>query len=315
MTPLHKFPKSSSLPFALSRQFDDPLTPWKPETFRFELFSIERHPVILQTTTSTTANSSGRHDRTKVGKDYYDEVADAKDREVYFAPLKDTFQHGSGAEIFQDLHKLLTSTHRPLDELPGDILYTEVDRRPDGALYYLYSGEGPKNESEGQKRETRDLENYNLEHVVPKSWFEAQNPMRDDLHHLFTEQRKCNSDRGNLPFQDVDGQVQELPSCGLVRTSHGKAFEPHAGKGEVARAILYFVTRHPGLVGDRQNEMTMADLPKLLEWNKDYPVTDYERHRNDVIEEKQGNRNPYIDFPQLAEQVDFSSGFGSSKAS
>lgn len=269
--------------------------------------------MIRTGTTSIATTPSGNYDRTKVGKDYYDEVADAKDREAYFAPIKDTFEHGDGPKLFKDLHNLLATTHKPLDELPGDILYSEVDRRPDGALYYLYSGDGPKNEVEGQQRETRDLQNYNVEHVVPKSWFHGQNPMRDDLHNLFTAQRQCNSDRGNLPFQDVDGQVRELPSCGLVRTSHGKAFEPHAGKGEVARAILYFVTRHPGLVGDEPNEMDITDLPKLLEWNKEYPVTDYERHRNDLIEEKQGDRNPFIDFPQLAERVDFSAGFGSYK--
>jgi endonuclease I len=251
------------------------------------------------------------HNRTKIGRDYFDEVADAKDREAYYRPVADTFQKSDGAELFQSLHKLLSSTHKPPGELPGDALYSVIDRRPDGALYYLYSGQGPKNEEQATERNSRDLEAYNLEHVVPKSWFDAQLPMRDDLHHLFTEQRKCNSDRGNLPFREVSGSTTELPLCGTVQNTHGKSFEPNAGKGEVARAILYFVTRHPGYVGDRSDEMTIADVPKLLQWHKEYPVSDYERHRNETIEDHQGNRNPFIDFPELAERVDFRAGFGS----
>jgi endonuclease I len=97
-----------------------------------------------------------------------------------------------------------------------------------------------------------------------------------------------------------------IESCGIVNP--GDAFEPNAGKGEVARATLYFVTRHPGYVGDG-NESNLADVETLLKWHKQYPVSDFERHRNDKIEEVQGNRNPFIDFPEIAEKVDFSKGF------
>ncbi len=254
------------------------------------------------------------HNRTRIGQDYYDESADAVERQAYYSGLADKFQLSSGTELFSELGRLVSQTHRPNGELPGDHLYAVVDRRPDGALYNLYSGEGPKNEEQAKERNARDLEGYNLEHVVPKSWFDAQRPMRDDLHHLFTEDRKCNSDRGNLPFDEVDskaGNSQVLPSCGYLRTTHGKAFEPSAGKGEVARAILYFVTRYPGEIGDQHEEMTRDDIAKLISWHKEFPVTDYERHRNETIQDWQGNRNPYIDFPELVEKVDFRAGFAS----
>lgn len=257
-----------------------------------------------------TASKSSYY-KTEIGEAYYDEIGDAQDRDEYYSDLQDSFEKSSGSELFTKLHKHLKQTHTPLRELPAKVLYSEVDRRPDGALYYLYSGEGPKAEEGGAVRNTRDLERFNIEHVVPKSWFDAKQPMRDDLHHLFTEERKCNSQRGNLPLREAGEGAEEIESCGLMRTSHGKAFEPHAGKGEVARAILYFVTRHPGYVGDGKREMTVKDLPKLLEWHEQYPVTDYELHRNDVIQDKQGNRNPFIDFPELASKVDFEQGFAS----
>ncbi|MCA9777325.1 MAG: endonuclease, partial [Candidatus Eremiobacteraeota bacterium] len=65
-----------------------------------------------------------------------------------------------------------------------------------------------------------------------------------------------------------------------------------------------------GEVGDASHETQKHDLQQLLEWHEQYPVTDYERHRNDAIEDVQGNRNPFIDFPELARKVDFSEGFG-----
>ena len=114
--------------------------------------------------------------QTQIGRDYYDEAADAQDRSQYYASVSDSFQQSDPKQLFQDLHNLLSSTHRPLSQLPADVLYARVDRRPDGALYPLYSGEGPKNEVEVKERNDRDLQGYNLEHVVPKAWFDAQNP-------------------------------------------------------------------------------------------------------------------------------------------
>lgn len=41
----------------------------------------------------------------------------------------------------------------------------------------------------------------------------------------------------------------------------------------------------------------------LLDWSRRDPVSDKERMRNDAVEKSQGNRNPYVDFPELAEYV------------
>lgn len=240
--------------------------------------------------------------------DYYDEVADAADRDRYYAGVKDSFATASGTELYDSLHKLISKGTRDLGYKGArQELYSKVDIRPDGNLYYIYSGEGPKNEGDVTSIAHKELENYNCEHVVPQSWFNESLPMKADLHHLFTEQVQCNGSRGNLEYEDLDdGQGQNITACGIL--NHGDSFEPGAGKGEVARATLYFVTRHPGYVGDK-NESQLADVETLLKWHKQYPVTDYERHRNETIQDVQGNRNPFIDFPELAEKVDFSAGF------
>ena len=38
----------------------------------------------------------------------------------------------------------------------------------------------------------------------------------------------------------------------------------------------------------------------LLRWNEADPVDSWEMNRNNVIEGIQGNRNPFIDHPELA---------------
>ena len=41
----------------------------------------------------------------------------------------------------------------------------------------------------------------------------------------------------------------------------------------------------------------------LKRWNRDDPVSAEERRRNDLIEKLQGNRNRFIDDPELVEHI------------
>ncbi len=51
-------------------------------------------------------------------------------------------------------------------------------------------------------------------------------------------------------------------------------------------------------------------MQTLLQWHRDDPPAAYEKHRNAAIYEKQGNRNPLIDFPEWADSIDFGAGLG-----
>ena len=46
-----------------------------------------------------------------------------------------------------------------------------------------------------------------------------------------------------------------------------------------------------------------AIIGVLLDWHRADPVSDKERCRMDVISDIQGNRNPYIDYPELVEYI------------
>jgi endonuclease G len=127
--------------------------------------------------------------------------------------------------------------------------------------------------------------------------------MRGDLHHLFTCEKQCNNFRANSPFADYEDRLEKVrESCGC---SEAAGFEPWSGKGPVARATLYFLLRYPRSLDNRdpQGEYTQESASMLVAWHEAEPVSEYERHRNAAIFERQGNRNPLIDHPDWASRI------------
>lgn len=131
----------------------------------------------------------------------------------------------------------------------------------------------------------------NCEHVVPRSWFARKEPMRGDLHHLFACETRCNGFRANTPFVEF----ADFPEPG------DRVVRGECGKGAAARAVFSFLLRYPRAVDDR--EMPPDRHEMLVGWHEQDPVTEWERHRNAAIFERQGNRNPFIDHPDLARRL------------
>lgn len=157
-----------------------------------------------------------------------------------------------------------------------------------------------------------------------------------DCHHLFLSDSVYNSARGNRPYRACDpdcteratetnagvGGVVDADFPGTSNWTTSDRWQTwQARKGDVARALFYMdvryqggshgVTDHPEpdliltddptlIVSSSQNQDVghMGRLSVLLEWHRDDPVDDRERHRNDVVFEFQGNRNPFIDHPE-----------------
>lgn len=144
----------------------------------------------------------------------------------------------------------------------------------------------------------------NCEHTWPQSKFSKNFPselQKTDLHHLYPSNMKANSTRNNFPFADVLGKTTSndcLDSkIGNALNSNIRSFEPPIEhKGNVARAIYYFSTRYKMNI-----DSTQAKFLKI--WNEVDPVDEAERLRNEKIMQIQGNRNPFIDFPELINRL------------
>lgn len=269
---------------------------------------------------------------TTITTSYYNQASDRVDKLNYYQTIDFDSEN-----LFHHLSTLLQQTHHNiLSYKPSKFVYPEVDLHEDGTLRSIYSGESFTPEEIVLADAQIDLERrsklleltrtnaimlqeeylhqldlietflpYNCEHVVPQSWFARKNPMKGDLHHLFTCESRCNSFRGNLAYQDFEQFAPEeiiREDCGMREEAF---FEPERNKGIVARATLYYLLRYPNQLNANY---TKASLRTLLEWHTSNDINAYELHRNQRIFALQGNRNPLIDYPELAYKIAFEEG-------
>ncbi len=265
---------------------------------------------------------------------YYSQEQDQSWIDHYYCQI--SFSELTPRQLFQGLRMLVTETHKykhPYHISKDQYLYTWVDLQPNGQLKNIYSGVQKKprivieedlitvqkrfeqyrklvikqrfssEEIERQVIKISNQHKFNAEHVVPQSWFKAREPMKGDLHHLFACEPQCNSIRSNFPYYEFDSKTDPVrlrSHCGLFEVNR---FEPEYGKGAVARATLYFLLRYPTKILKRYKKN--INLPLLVRWHERFPVNVYEKHRNKAIFEIQGNRNPFIDFPDLTKKINF----------
>ena len=153
---------------------------------------------------------------------------------------------------------------------------------------------------------------WNREHVYPRSrggffsieddeiatginewWVTNADSLRhanSDAHGLRATDANENSSRGNQHFGEYIGPEGTLGSF----------------RGDVARAVFYLSIRFNDLsVVDGFPDSTgqLGDLQTLLQWHLDDPVDDFEMNRNNIAYTWQNNRNPFIDYPELASYI------------
>ncbi len=133
-----------------------------------------------------------------------------------------------------------------------------------------------------------------------------------DAHHIRAENGQENSSRNNKNFgTTTSATVYAGPS-----NSQG------SWHGDVARSLFYMAVRFNGLNvvnGDPSEYLpstttssgNIGDLATLLNWNTTDPRDDFEMNRNNYIYTWQMNRNPFIDYPLLANYI-FGANFGQS---
>ncbi len=145
-----------------------------------------------------------------------------------------------------------------------------------------------------------DEQRMNTEHTFPKSKGVKLLAALSDLHHLFPTDDETNGSRVSHPFGIVTGEVTfSKDDSKLGYEVNGQlVFEPpDEAKGAIARALTYVATVYELDI----NDVGGADL--VNKWNTDHPVTDEEVARNAAVSKHQGNRNPFVDHPDLVGRV------------
>jgi len=167
---------------------------------------------------------------------------------------------------------------------------------------------------------------WNREHVWAKSHgdFGTRKGAGTDIHALRVADKTVNSERSSKDFHVGGTQLnKEEPKqdCPLCKETTNTFEPPDEVKGAVARMIFYMAIRYNGDISSNGVTLTVVDevgtpfgsstrgngtigkLSTLKAWNKQYPPSDEEYHRNNLIYDIQGNRNPFIDHPEWVDEI------------
>ena len=160
---------------------------------------------------------------------------------------------------------------------------------------------------------------YNREHTIPQSWFDERTPMKSDAFHVYPTDGKVNGIRSNYPHGETNASPIGGKALGKLGKSSvsgysGTVYEPDDEyKGDIARTYFYFGTcyedqlssfdRNDVLTGDTYPSLTFWFYNLMLKWHREDPVSDKELVRNEAVYKYQKNRNPFIDYPELAEHI------------
>lgn len=147
------------------------------------------------------------------------------------------------------------------------------------------------------RSDCQNNDQFNTEHTFPQGFFNSLEPMRSDLHHLFPTDDIANNTRANYPFGIVTSPTWQ--NGGSKFDNNSNIFEPRdLHKGAAARAMLYFVIRY-----QNYNSFLNSQESILKTWNKNFLPSPGEQDRNTDIQTIQNNRNPFVDYPQLADRI------------
>lgn len=228
--------------------------------------------------------------------------------------------------LFDALHDLMAESHKYFTTYSGygssslAYFWQRTDAVSGSDTYVMFYSDVPGS-AEGAT--------LNREHIWPKS--RASYGTKNggaDLHHLRPSLSTVNNAKSNHTFGKINGVYTDGVKVGTVDDApcywvmkDKDLFECKDDvKGDVARILLYVYCRwqQPNLFADIAAENLPAQDPDstgnsgvkviesldtLLLWCEEDPVDTWEMRRNDLTESVQGNRNVFIDYPELAWQL------------
>lgn len=232
--------------------------------------------------------------------------------EGYYASLEGK----AGDELRQAIQDVIADPAVVRAQNYGDIelMLKDADQNPLNSnevwLMYVEQGRGKYK----FQSTSSNVGSWNREHIFPQSRGGFANGTSSDADGIGNWQPTSADDilAGHADGHHIraeDGPENTLRS----NRDYGSDYNGPAGnqgswKGDVARSLFYMAVRYNGLSLTNGNPPDttvgqMADLASLLAWNHSDPCDDFEMHRNNVVYEWQLNRNPFIDYPDLADYI------------
>ena len=165
----------------------------------------------------------------------------------------------------------------------------------------------------------------NIEHIWANSWWgHERNNAYQDLFNLYPADATANGRKSNNPIGVVDGTVAYSNGVTKVGKSSSyradsliTAWEPaDQWKGDFARTYFYMATCYSHMTSlwttteglltvDPHSPLLMRPwvYNLMLEWAEADPLDEIEQERCEAIFSIQGNRNPFVDYPELCQYI------------
>ena len=228
----------------------------------------------------------------------------------------------TGTSLQAALHEIINDhTKFPYSSSNTDVWdllkITDEDPSNSSNVILLYTGRSQdKDENSGQSS-ALGSNRWNREHVWSKShgFPNESDTAYTDVHHIRPADESVNSSRGTKDFDNGGSAHSEATDCNYDSDS----WEPRdAVKGDVARMMFYMEVRYdPGVhtdgtaydlelvdfTGTSTDSPYFGKFSTLVTWHENDPVDSFESDRNDSIYAYQGNRNPFIDYPEFVNAI------------
>ena len=265
-------------------------------------------------------------------------VTPAADLPKYYEKI----QGKSGKSLFDAVHDVAKVGYSSLGYKGLWTAYKTTDLRANGKIWDMYSDCSWTYSSDQCGSYSNECDCYNREHSIPKSWFGGSESQPGcDIFHIVPTDGYVNNKRSSYAFGEVSSASYTFDGAKLGSAKNimiiggntiagnegasvscsGTVFEPRDEyKGDFARG--YFGTMIKWANGDYQAftsgdgskifssnystgafGLTKYGVALLMKWHRQDPVSQKEVDRNNGIQETQGNRNPFIDYPYLAEYI------------
>ena len=190
------------------------------------------------------------------------------------------------------------------DEVASDIFWNSLYGDGGWTLYCGYQFHKPNVSVDGKA--------LTIEHIYPTGkMFKALNcnsrnqcyvsknrlfaEMEADMHNLYPIMLDLSNAFYDSEYGEIEGENWRIDGCDYERKNGIVEPRPLA-RGNIARAMFYMHTTY-------NLPIEKETLEVLKKWNHDDPPSHQEKIRNSKIELIQGNRNPYIDKPELADKL------------